>query len=242
MTTIFWVGNRVYSDSNIVHAEGEFASLSKIKRYATPFPFISEKLKVDDTIYGYVTTGNVVPADKLAKVIQDFRHVDTLAMMYRVVESVGMVVAENFFEVIFIGAKANYSFAPPIHKREVIEIKPHNSQWVIGSGTEPLKRIIDKYPNPNPIRLMYAIYAQDEHSSGMIDVWELKKRKGETSFERIGMCRGVEDRSIHRLIDDMYAPYELDWKANPRAEKRELRPAPKPRPVKRESQRPLILP
>lgn len=219
MTTIFWDKKRIYADSNIVDGSDKFASLTKVRKLNKPIPFKSTKLKIDDVVYGYVVTGTILPADNLVKMVAKFGEVDSLMMLYQMVGNLGLSNFENHFEVIFIGAKANYSVTMPDEdeRTEPLKIYGHKENFVLGSGTVALKKLVAQTPNPNPIRLMYGIYAKDPASSGMIDIWELRTKKGVTSFERIGICRGLEERNALELTQDMYAPYPFDWVLNPRA-------------------------
>lgn len=234
MTTIFWHQDHLYSDSNMVDGSETFASLSKIRALPKPIPYVSKKHKIKDVVYGYVVTGALRPAEAMVSMLEHFGEPDTLETVYGLVSKLRVVNFDNHFEAIFIGGKANYSFTLIDNDDEsVFRLKPHKQNFCIGSGTAHLKDIVSQFPGPDPIRLMYAIYCRDTASSGMIDVWKLTKNGKDTTFGRVGICRGMDGRNPAALIDDMYAPYPYDWILNPKApkppRKKLAQPTPSPR-------------
>ena len=218
MTTIFWHKNHLYADSNVVQGEESFQSLTKVKRFAQPVAFTHKESKTEDEVYGWISTGALQPAEKFMQLIYLFGSVDAHALVYEFAGRLGLVNFENFFEVIIIGRKANYSFSLAGEKG-CFKTYEHKEGFVLGSGAGVLRELIQAYPKFDPVRLMYTIYCRDRNSSGLVDVWKLSKPKGKPpSLDRVGICRGLEGRDVASLIADITAPYPFDWRLNPRAE------------------------
>lgn len=217
MTTIFWSKNRIYADSSILKGEEGFQSLTKIKKFPQPVPFVSYKFDVDDVVHGWFCTGAIEPAKELATAISQFGCVDIHFACYDMADGLKMLNFENHFELILIGEKFNYSIIPGDKERPAVTKYDHKDGFVVGSGSPHLRRILanKKQGRTDPIRLMYSIYCMDKTSGGLIDVWELKHhREGGATFQRIGICQGLEGRNPAELVADLSKPYPFDWKLN----------------------------
>lgn len=217
MTTIFWAGDKVFADSGIVKGAETFESLTKINAFPQPLHLISSRYSVRDLIYGWVCTGALKPAQKLIDSLPCANLFDKVLHSYEKSHVMGLCNIENLFEVVLIGRKANYSVCfDPLQKDEVFSILPHKKGFVLGSGSEYLIEILTKYGKCDPVRLMYAIYDRDVHSTGLIDVWQFKDSPLGATFQRIGVCRGLENRNVGELLSNMAARYHYDWVINHR--------------------------
>lgn len=228
MTTIFWHENRLYADSNVVQGSDTYQSLTKINQLTQPLRIACDKPKIKDTIYGWIASGAMVPAQKFMVYLDRFRQLDDVLTMYSFMESAALLNFENSFEVILIGRKANYSVNIGLDRPgDPTRIYKHEDRFALGSGSSALKALWKQCEGIDPIRAMYAVYLKDEMSRGLIDVWELKYVGNRATFQRIGICRGIEDRPLSELISDMRKPYPFDWELTDSG--REV----KPRPVKK---------
>jgi hypothetical protein len=220
MTIIFWHKNRLYADTNIVKGSESFDGLSKINGISKPFRVKSKKLKINDVIYGWVASGAIPTANQLMRMLRvngkedKDSNLDTTVLIYEMASSLDLLNEENNFEVILIGSKANYSI--DIDAIDIFKVYKHSQNWGIGSGREILQTTSKKFPNFDPIRMMYQIFSRDSGCGGMVDVWELTTGR-RPSFQRVGLCRGIEGRNVNQLLTDMSKKYEFDWIVNPNA-------------------------
>lgn len=216
MTTIVFDNKRVYADSGMTKGMEKFQSMSKVRALKTPFPMSSKKYGMKDVVHGWACTGSIRAAEAFVRDAEHFGDIDIYLMLYNMADDLALLNTDNNFEIIFIGENALYCVRNQDPEKP-FEVIKHKERIALGSGASILADILRTNKLASIIRAMYATFVQDENSGGLIDVWELRKKRGGCVFERIGVCRGLEDRNVHALTHDLNEPYPFDYVLNPKA-------------------------
>jgi hypothetical protein len=208
-----WHTNAVYADTRMVKGDEVFSSMTKIHGLKKPIDFISEKREITDRIFGWYCSGAVICGQALFEYLENGSpNVDLALQALIMAERFNLANYDNFFELILIGEKANYSvgWQPGGHRLEVYE---HDRPFVLGSGKNILLDLLETTPDIHPLRAMYATFYRDRMSGGMVEVWHLepKSEHSDTRFYRLGIGEERTDEEIAPLLLDLTAPMPLDF-------------------------------
>lgn len=217
MTAILWQENRIYADS--VHLKGGeiFHSLSKVKKLDKPLrirlPKNSRRKRIDDWVFGWVSTGSNWGAERFVHYFEAFENQKALYDAYEGANLLGLANDDNAFEVIFIGAKNNYSFRMD-GSEDPLTVQPHSKMFALGSGGHRIAEYKKKFTAFDPLRLMQLACHVDDMSGGMIDVWEFVPAGKRSSFKRIGIYEPDSKKSFKQLVADINTPCPITWTSN----------------------------
>lgn len=207
MTVILWHKNRLYADSAVIKGTERYQSLTKIHALRTPLQITSDDPAHCDTILGWVASGAIEAARGFMAMLAARPKLNMAVMIYDMIGKHNLITQENYFEVILIGTKANYSIAPEMDKCEV-KIYRHDQCWGMGTGG-PIAVDYVMDDGFTPIRAMYGALYRDRLSGGMIDVWELTTGK-KPVFQRIGLCNELPYDDILAVLTKPTVTYPLD--------------------------------
>ena len=222
MTTIFWQDNRLYTDSSMVKGDTTFHSLTKVKKIEKPFRIRHRKRKINDLILGWVNSGSQESASRVVLWLsadtgclhlkrKGLTSLESLLAVLGAANGLELTNEDNYFELILIGAKSNYSISTLSEGLDDFKVYPHDKKWMLGSGGAFIVEGIKQFRQYDPIRLMHYACVKDSGSGGLIDIWELDLNKKRPVFDRIGICKDPTGTSLKRVTLDINKPYLIDY-------------------------------
>lgn len=217
----------IYCDSQLVKGTESFSVNDKVKLLATPKRISGvvkigsakgvKRQKINDRIHGYLITGSNPHGERLVHLLFEEYAGDMalIGLNCKLASMMELYNDENYFEVILIGEKNNYSIDPE-RKDAVLHIFDPSESWGAGIGLQTAKVLIKTTGETfDPIRVMYAIEKEmPKFVKGPYYVWGFKTINGKKTFVQQGSARAIEGRDPLKLTHDLNKPYPLDWVLN----------------------------
>lgn len=227
MTTIFFTGGKLYTDTTHRIDGEEFHSLTKVQKLAKPLAVMWNPRKgidtnedtypaaFEDKVHGYTVTGSNPQAEAcIANIIrvaskdneEGIADLDYAFSFYHGVVRAKLINEFNAFTIILIGEKAEYAFGVHFESVDLAVLARKQNH---GFGTGGSIAVKEHARTRDPVRSMYAAYWIDKNSGGMTDIWTLPT-VDHPVLERTAVCNArskVElGKVLNRPIEEILEP------------------------------------